>query len=114
MIQEVTVSADSNPSYYTSPGKPTKDKIFLLSINEARKYFKADKERACMPTAYAVSNGVNKDENGNCYWWLRSPGFNQYNAALVSIDGSIGEYGHGARYVHNAVRPALWIDLNLR
>lgn len=35
LIPTVTVSADRNPGYDTNPGNPTKDKVFLLSIDEA-------------------------------------------------------------------------------
>lgn len=39
MIQATNVTADKNPDYDTDPGNSTMDKIFLLSIKEANKYF---------------------------------------------------------------------------
>lgn len=38
MIPSVFVSADNNQNYSSSPGNPTTDKVFLLSITEAYKY----------------------------------------------------------------------------
>ena len=113
MIPTVTVSADKNPDYNTNPGNATQDQVFLLSTMEANKYFSSNSARKCRPTDYAVANGAYvNSSNGNCWWWLRSPGIDQIYAARVVDDGDIredGDYVHGANY---AVRPALWIDLS--
>ena len=120
MISSVTVSADKNPEYSTNPGNATQDQVFLLSITEAYKYFSSDSARQCKPTEYAVARGayVNRYD-GNCWWWLRSPGDSQFHAADVLEDGDVYENGsdvngHG-NYVNignSAVRPALWINLD--
>lgn len=69
MIPTITVFADPNPVYDTDPGNETQDKVFLLSIDEANKYFDSDTERECKPTEYALVNGTFVNENnGNCYW----------------------------------------------
>lgn len=79
MIPTLTVSADKNPDYSTEPGNATQDKVFLLSITEANRYFKTDEERMCVPTAYAKANGAymsssyTKGGIATCWWWLRSP-----------------------------------------
>ena len=122
MILDTNVSADKNPKYNTNPGNATTDKVFLLSINEAEKYFTNDEARKCAPTAYAKAQGAYityissgyKTANGEaaCRWWLRSPGFIQYCAAGVSVGGSVDSGGYGVRYDRGFVRPALWIDLN--
>ncbi len=113
MIPTVTVSADKNPEYSTNPGNATQDKVFLLSITEASKYFSSDNARQCKPTEYAVAGGAYvNSSNGNCWWWLRSPGLDQGSAAYVSIGGGVNEYGNLVPYDDVAVRPALWIDLN--
>ena len=118
MIPTVTVSADKNPQYDTDPENATKDKVFLLSIVEAEKYFTSDEARKCVPTEYAISNGAytsdsyTKGGKATCWWWLRSSGYSQYNAAFVDFDGSVGRGGH---YVDNdisAVRPAMWISID--
>ncbi len=112
MIPTVTVSADKNPEYSTNPGNATQDQVFLLSITEANKYFSSNSARQCKPTDYAVANGVYVNSfDGNCWWWLRSPGHGQNYAAGVLSGGDVDV---GGSIVDNgyAVRPALWIDFN--
>ncbi|MBO5417767.1 MAG: TIR domain-containing protein [Clostridia bacterium] len=113
MIHSATVSADKNPNYSTNPGNATQDQVFLLSIIEAEKYFYSESIRQCEPTDYAVARGVYANsDNGNCWWWLRSPGEYQNTAAIVGNFGGIRERGFVVLNSGNAVRPALWIDLN--
>lgn len=110
MIQNTTVTADNNPSYNTSPGNNTTDKVFLLSITEVNKYFFSDSARQCSATGYAKAQGAYAS-NGNCWWWLRSPGINSNYAAGVRDDGSVSLGGINVRSSSVAVRPALWINL---
>lgn len=110
MIPTVTVSADENPDYTTNPGNDTQDKVFLLSIEEVDEYFGSDSARQCWPTDFAVANGAFGRE-GFCWWWLRSPGDCQSNAAIVRDDGGVVESGYGVRVVTTAVRPAMWIEI---
>ena len=118
MIPTVTVSADKNPQYDTDPGNATKDKVFLLSIVEAEKYFTSDEARVCVPTEYAISNGActsdsyTKGGKATCWWWLRSPGYDQYDAAGVHIDGDVHELGLCVSGGGDAVRPAMWISID--
>ena len=105
-----TVTADGNPKFDTDPGNDTTDKIFLLSITEAERYFSSDEARKCQPTKYAKGQGVWTNDNGCCWWWLRSPGNYSYSAAIVLHGGSDSSNGNFVHVV--AVRPALWINLN--
>ncbi len=41
------------------------------------------------------------------WWWLRSPGNNQNNAANVNNDGSINYNGNNVNNSNDCVRPAL-------
>ncbi len=91
-------------------GKDTEDQIFLLSLEEATNgaYGFANHEdttttRRAMSTAYA-------DELNS--WWLRSPGSDSANAAYVKDNGSIDRYGSYVDRDYNAVRPALFLNLN--
>ena len=111
MIPSVTVSADKNPSYSTSPGNSTTDQVFLLSITEVNKYFSSHRARQCQGTAYCYAQGADKANNGNCWWWLRSPGNNSNYAAFVDYDGCVYGSGYYVTYDEYAVRPALWINL---
>ena len=116
-IIRTTVTADANPEYGTPAGNDTADKVFLLSIEEATQYFASDEARKCAPTDYAIEQGAwvsDYDTVGGratCWWWLRSPGNFSSGAAIVSHDGSVYYGGNRVSNYGNAVRPALWIDL---
>ncbi len=113
MIPTVTVSADKNPDYRTAPGNATQDKVFMLSITEINKYVRNYTDRKCIPTAYAVAQNAYKASNGNCWWWLRSPGIYGNYAACVNYNGAVNTIGSDVVRNLGAVRPALYIDLNL-
>ena len=80
------------------------------SITEANKYFYSNGAMRCKPTDYAVANGARQSGNGNCWWWLRSPGYTHYYAA--NVYGVVYENGYVVYNDNSAVRPAMWIDLN--
>jgi len=105
-IPTVRVSADKNPKYDTNPGNPTQDKVFLLSVSEYETYFSIVK--TCYPTAHAVANGV---DDGAIFLWLRTPGAWQ-NWAADFYYGGEGDWCGSSVEDDNAVRPAIWIDLN--
>lgn len=111
MIQSVTVTADNNPEYGVSPGNNTTDKVFLLSILEANKYFSLDSARPCKGTAYCYAQGAHAWSGGNCWWWLRNPGESADSVAGVNADGGIDYKGHNVDLDWNGVRPAMWIEI---
>lgn len=108
LIMNTKVTNADNEEYGTNGGNDTTDKIFLLSIDEAYKYFSSDRERKATLS-------------GNYYaWWLRSPGHDSRNPAYVTKDGTIEASGYeinidsSGRYINSgkrAVRPAMWINL---
>ncbi|MBR1455122.1 MAG: hypothetical protein IJ593_10860, partial [Lachnospiraceae bacterium] len=96
-ILTTDVINNDNAKYGTKGGKNTKDKLFLLSIDEVNKYFSSDNQR------------VATYKGGSSYrWWLRSPGGLQNFAAYVYSNGGLYENGD---YVYKdfVVRPALWV-----
>ena len=106
----------------TTGGNNTQDKIFLLSYAEANKYFGVTYDNSnntksrVQPTAYAISQGAYTSSNYKTsdgaaagWWWLRSPGYNQCYAAIVSPYGSL--FIDYVYYVDIVVRPALWVNL---
>ena len=110
-ISTTTVKTSRNPKYNTNPGNNTNDKVFLLSIDQTKKCFLTSEDRTCKPTNYAITHGALRSEyNGNCWWWLRSPGGGTDYAADVDYTGTIYGGGLGVNNI-NAVRPAMWIDL---
>ena len=110
--------------WLTSGGNNTQDKLFLLSYSEAHNYLsvtqsdtKNTKSRVA-PTAYAIQQGMRtnsryKTENDEStgIWWLRSPGDAENNAAVINVTGSLSSLS--VDYKHAAVRPAIWLDLDI-
>ncbi|MBQ6877903.1 MAG: serine/threonine protein kinase [Oscillospiraceae bacterium] len=111
-ILTAKVSNTDNPKYGTKGGKDTEDKVFILSIDETKEYFSSNEERKCEPSAYTKEQGVRDGSSGNCWWWLRSPGYYKHSAAIVNYDGDVREIGGNVHDGIFAVRPAMWIDLS--
>ena len=111
MIPTVTVNADENTEYNTVSGNDTQDKVFLLSIDEARGYFGSDSDRLCEFTDYAYAK-LNYGSKDNCWCWLRSPGGYQYYAAVVGSSGGVSGMGYIVSNEYTAVRPAMWISID--
>ena len=132
MIETTAVKAEKNPRYDTDPGNDTEDKVFLLSVQEAEKYFASDKERICKLTPHMKEAKFGMKEAKfrrhqekylpyvieaaalimleRCYWWLRSPGDGQRNAAFVSKD--FRSFGWSSVFADEiGVRPACRINL---
>ena len=116
-VKKIKVSElknEDNPEYETRGGNNTKDRIFCLSINEAEHYFGSDTDRQCRPTSNARNKGAYVDNsNSCCYWWLRSPGYDQNGASYVNSGGALHLNGYDVSLDSLAVRPALRIICNL-
>ncbi|WP_165247110.1 DUF6273 domain-containing protein [Adlercreutzia sp. ZJ141] len=111
--QALMVCADvenpDNAGYGTSGGAHTSDKVFVLSVDEAKRLLVTDDARLCRPTRHAKATGAWENEMGYTRWWLRSPGFMQNMAAYVDTNGEVQCQGI---FVDNAgctVRPAIWL-----
>jgi len=117
-IQQVTIHNPNNATFGTPGGNPTRDKVFLLSLYEAKRLFKNDETRICKSTTYAKDQGAKaKDDSGNCWWWLRSPCvfldcLPEFvsGTAEVSCDGSVGDDVGSFVNMGSCVRPALWVS----
>lgn len=119
------VNADIS-EYNIDGGNNTKDKIFLLSIDEVKsskygfnKSMEELIERCCAPTDFAKAMGANLDKKNKtsdglnvCWWWLRSPGKYENYVSYVKNDGSIYNYGIFNTTDDYAVRPALKLNLS--
>ena len=112
MIPTVGVSADKNPEYSTNPSNATEDKVFLLSIEEANRFFGSNSARMCKPTEFAIKKGAWKGQEGYGWAWLRSPGYRSRMVADVTEAGHVRTYGNLVDNATATVRPALWIALN--
>ena len=104
----------SNPAYEGTEGGPdTWDRVFLLSRGEAATYFSGSADRLVKPTLYALAMGAGTaDENGCCWWWLRTPGAYSYDAGTVYAIGGIDHTGANVKNATIAVRPAIWVELS--
>ena len=113
MIVLSEIENPKNKIYGKIDGNETKDRVFLLSIEEAEKFFSSDEERIAKATDFAVQNGTKTDSEGNCIWWLRTSGIDSKRFAVVSNAGYIYEIGSYADFDDRGIRPAMWIDLSL-
>lgn len=111
LVAAARVPADPNPSYGAPAGNDTTDRVFLLSIAEADRYFASDGARMCEGTEYCRAHGAYRAANGNSLWRLRSPGNGSDFSAGVDENGSVYPGGYLVDYDRLAVRPAMWIDL---
>ncbi len=62
--------------------------------------------KSCDKNILRLSSGDSIIRAG-CFWWLRSPGNNSNNAAMVWPDGSVNDNGNNVDNTNVAVRPAL-------
>lgn len=115
-IVTTTCVMDKNPEYPgNDPGNNTQDRIFCLSISEVERYFPIPIDRLAIPTAYAIANNAySNSETSAGWWWLRTPGEYQSDAAGIYVDnGEVSFYGYYADCDDNVVRPAMWISFEL-
>ena len=87
-----TVTTPANRNFGTPGGEATEDLLFLLSMEEAA---------TLLPNPSSRTLG--------CWWWLRTPGFDNSFAAAVSPDGIVVVIGSFVDSDDYTVRPALWL-----
>lgn len=110
-IEVTNVYTSANPYYPTVWGGFTSnDSVFLLSMDEALKYFNSDWDRVGFPTEKAVQDGILMNADYSVWWWLRTPGNRNYAAAGVYGDGSVYELGDDVDRNFDGVRPAIWVN----
>ena len=101
-IADTSVYTEPCRYYKSSDGEYTIDKVFLLSIEEAEKYFSTDEDRMTTTT-----------KGKKCWWWLRTP-CGDAEAGWVYYNGEINPYGMDVDYDTFSVRPAMWIKLKTK
>ncbi len=122
MIKLSKINNPANQETGVKGGVPTKDKVFLLSINEVKKYISPDVDEnmllcKCLPTKYAefqkehdFYGDLYRHDNDN-WWYLRTPGAKSLkNESVINQSGYISSYGE---FVANNgyIRPAMWIRI---
>lgn len=104
-----------NENYWngTTPGgNDTRDKLFLLSHSELKKYLgggASPEANMCKGSAYAKAQGLAVDESGYGGWWLRSPGDAGYKVEKIWEDGAINSRGRSAYDSETGIRPVMWV-----
>ena len=134
-IKTSTLKNNNNDLYDTPGGKDTKDKVFLLSLDEVVNSdygfedVKYNKARICAATEYAKAQGCSSvekmlseeawkkdcataDGEPSCIWWLRSPGGEDRCASFGDLSGQINKAYDGVVFAKRiGVRPAIRISL---
>jgi hypothetical protein len=119
----------SNSQYGTLGGNDTDDLIFLLSVEEANKYFTDDKSRIAYLTTQSTEKlksiqlakyGADSFEGfldfieileNRWQWRLRSPGYLSTVASYVDSEGLVAAFGTIIDDEMIGVRPAFTISL---
>jgi hypothetical protein len=94
LVLETKVVNPKNSPLPEDGGDDTMDKVFLLNVKEARRYF-----------AKATDRKIGS------WWWLRDQGGNSHSASNVYHDGPMSRRGYYAHYEYCGIRPALWLSL---
>lgn len=94
IILTTKVKDTKQPDYGKVYNYDTNDKLFLLSVDEAKNYFSSNNARSCGKT-----------------YWLRSVGWQYYCASQVKYDGSIDTEGANVIDEFYYVRPAMWVKV---
>ena len=102
-----------NPKYPSIDGGPdTYDYVFFLSYDEVVTYLPDKNSRKTANTPVAASQ---LPKGKPVYWWLRSRGGTNVNAALVYAsgvyDGNIYSSGTDVGHDNEGYRPAMWITV---
>ena len=92
ILQEL-VSDGANPIPTNLPDVGCTDKVYLLSVEEAKK----------------LPRDIRKFKSD---WWLRSQGAGECYAACVSAKGNIDNFGGAVGYDRYAVRPAIKVSID--
>lgn len=110
-ILPTAIPAAYNPYTMLELGEETEDRIFVPDVAEAEEYIIETADFAKVtPTAYAAARGVYVYKNGNCYFWLRSPGDYKAHTACVNEFGKLA-VKKDVCDAFVAVRPAMWVSL---
>jgi hypothetical protein len=139
IVIETMIDNYGNKWYGGKDYRKTVDKVFLLSIEEAERFFGNTNDylsinRKQPDIINGKFNGLFfETETGSCLsnehdverrakyqdkqvakysqWWLRTNGMSEYNVSLVSAVGNIYVAGEHCNNENCGVRPAMWISL---
>ena len=109
-ILDTNVVSEDNMETGTYDGKDTIDKVFLLSLSEAKKYF-ANMKTICLPAF--VNDKANQRDGASPYvsWWLRTPGDKSGKICTSYHYDNRNKFDSNGKFATSvsAVRPCMWI-----
>ena len=111
LLQKTEVSTPRNTVYGTSGGTAVKDKVYLLSVQEAAKKafgFSGNNSRKAKTTDYAHAMGALTRKTGMGCWWPRTAGKNSKYAANILSSGKVSHRGYKVT-IFDGVRPVIQI-----
>jgi hypothetical protein len=120
MILETENTNASNQWFGGKGGNDTKDKVFLLSIEQVVGYFgdsgRLKNRKLKSKNKYSISDEFDTERVANYEtvawrWWLRSPGDGNRYAVYVDSNGYLNMLGYYVDDEDGGVRPALWLNL---
>lgn len=114
LLQKTKVSTPKNTAYGTSGSGAVKDKVYLLSVQEAAKKaygFSSNNARKAKTTDYARAMGALTRKTGMGCWWPRTSGKNSKYAANILSSGKISYRGYKVT-ICDGVRPVIQIKID--
>ena len=106
------ITTPTNPDFPSPSGDATVDKVYLLSLNEALRYFSNINDRRATSTTASYPNTYT-DMNDYCCWWLRTPGARLESAVGVDTSGQVMTVGYDCyRNEQIGVRPVIVVDIS--
>jgi hypothetical protein len=116
-IKETTNQNPPNQWLKTDGGRETKDRVFLLNLDEVVRYLgnSGQLENRNPNSKYWINDQYNASRRtglnrSRAWWWLRSPGMHSNCAVFVGGGGAVCISGHRVVNELGGVRPALWLD----
>ena len=98
------------PEAFVRANPNTTDQVFLLNEYESltMRFLGSDyfQSTACIPTAYAITQGCLTSTSGGCKWWLRPDGETTNHNGFTPAAGKQPDVS----FVGGGVRPSIWID----
>ena len=131
-IIETEIKNPDNLWYDISGGNDTRDKVFILSLEEADEYFGnsgdylnkrghkfnfssdsyiASEDGTCYTNSHDEKRVGRDNEGYTSWWWLRTPGDDGSSASLIDSYGKGDVEGQYVNSSNGGIRPALWIHL---
>ena len=113
------VYIDENLLYTEKTENLPENRLFALSIDEVKKYFRTPEERRARVTIVGRRKILWQHFDTYAHWWLRTPSLDalagathvQYDGEIALHGGTIVSNGYDRFYDHYGVRPAVYLDV---